>query len=79
MDEVLNLGGGCEAALGRHAVAALLNAELLGSGFGITPAEVVSAVQGVLVTTRVCSAIESIKDDFVELNERACPLGGRSG
>ncbi|MCH9039217.1 MAG: hypothetical protein IIC23_07470 [Chloroflexi bacterium] len=76
LSDVLQLGGGCEQALGRHGVAAFLNAVMLGAtAFGISSAAVVSAVNSALATED-CAQIESAKDNLEGFNERSCPLGG---
>lgn len=76
LGDVLHLGGGCQQALGRHGVAAFLNAVMLGAtAFGISSAAVVSAVNSALATED-CVQIESTKDNLESFNEQSCPLGG---
>lgn len=74
--EALMQGGGCEKALGRHGVAALLNAAQLSLTFGLTEGQVIGMVSGALATED-CAQIESIKDSLNGANEESCPLGGR--
>lgn len=75
--QVLQQGGGCEKALGRHGVAALLNAAALGtSNFGLSVTQVKTTVNNAL-STKNCSQIESAKDSLEGFNEASCPLGGK--
>jgi hypothetical protein len=71
--QVVWLGGGGKNALGRHAVAALLNAASGDVDYPYTPAEVVSLVN--LALTGDANAIEAQKDEFARFNELGCPLG----
>ena len=67
--QALDLGGGQQNALARHAVAALLNAA---SGFnGFTTTQVIDAVQAAYANA---SLIESTKNSFADFNEQTCPL-----
>jgi len=69
---VLRLGGGGEFALGRHAVAALLNAAHPDLDYGIaTPAEVIAAVQAAYQSGDA-DVIEDLKDELDELNNAGC-------
>jgi len=65
-------GGGGINALGRHAVAALLNAASTAVDFGMTPDQVIEAVQAALASG---GDIEGTKNLLADLNERNCPLG----
>lgn len=70
--EALQMGGGGEKALARHAAAALLNA---GCGhdvihFGYSVASVITMVQEAYNT----GEFEAIKNSFVYENETVCPL-----
>jgi hypothetical protein len=67
--EALNRGGGGENALGRHAVAALLNAASSVS-YMYTPAQVIAAVQAAYAS----GDFEGTKNDFAYENEMGCPL-----
>jgi hypothetical protein len=67
--DVLKQGGGGEAALGRHAVAALLNAAG-GVDYAYTVAEVIAQVQGAYAT----GDFGPLKNDFEYQNELGCPL-----
>lgn len=82
LSDVLTQGGGCEKALGRHGVAALLNARgtELGelSGFPLTVPVVVVAVNDALAGPdcgQPGSTIESTKNYLEGWNEQSCPLG----
>ncbi|GAA5192159.1 hypothetical protein [Ferrimonas gelatinilytica] len=66
--EVLQQGGGQYKALGRHAVAALLNASSGDVSYKYSAHEVISAVQG------VNGNVESLKNGFAYQNEMGCPL-----
>lgn len=69
--EVLSQGGGSINALGRHTVAALLNAASAEVDFGWNASEVVDAFDDAYPN----GDFEALKDDFEDLNERECPLG----
>jgi cysteine-rich repeat protein len=69
--ETLWTGGGKEHALGRHAVAALLNASNPDVSFMYTTAEVIAIVQEAYATGEYNAA----KDMLAEQNEMGCPLG----
>jgi hypothetical protein len=73
---VLKQGGGCEKALGRHAVAALLNSLHVGVSFGKSSGQVISKVNAALATAN-CAVIEATKNELADLNEQACPLDGK--
>jgi hypothetical protein len=67
--EVLNQGGGGEMALGRHAVAALLNSTSPDVNFGFTTAEVIALVQGAYVS----GDFEGVKNQLAAENELGAP------
>ena len=69
--EVLKTGGGGEKALGRHAVAALLNASNLDVGYLYTVDEVIAMVQGAYYSRD----FETAKNLLEAQNELDCPLG----
>lgn len=69
--EAAGQGGGGEKALGRHAVAALLNSASAGVDYEYTTAEVIALVQGAYVSGN----FESAKDLLEGENEQGCPLG----
>lgn len=68
--EALGAGGGEEGALGRHAVAALLNAANPNVGYFYSEAEVIALVQGAYAT----GDFEAVKDLLEAQNELVCPL-----
>jgi hypothetical protein len=70
--DVLGNGGGGLNALGRHTVAALLNSASSGVSFELSPADVISAFNGVFPGTK--AQYNALKDRFAGLNERLCPL-----
>lgn len=70
--EALTTGGGGLNALGRHAVAALLNAASPDVDYPLTVQEVIDMVQAVDPTDD--DAVEALKDQFEEFNELGCPL-----
>ncbi|HUU84139.1 MAG TPA: hypothetical protein VM243_11610 [Phycisphaerae bacterium] len=72
LEQAINQGGGGVKALGRHAVAALLNAAHPDIDFGLTVAEVISLVQGALGPG---GDIEGVKDQLDALNGGSCLLG----
>ena len=67
---VLNLGGGGLNALGRHTVAALLNAASGGVNYPYTVSEVISGFDGVFPN----GDYEGQKNLFAVANELGCPL-----
>lgn len=67
--EALKRGGGKEKALGRHAVAALLNAAS-SVYYDLTEDEVKEAVQDAYAS----GDFNGVKGDLEELNELGCPL-----
>ena len=70
--EVLRGGGGGLNALGRHTVAALLNAAAGEVSFGLTPSEVIALFNDVFPGTK--DEYNELKDSFEALNEQGCPL-----
>jgi hypothetical protein len=70
LGEALELGGGGENALARHAVAALLNAASGDVNFEFTVAEVINIVQEAIATGN----IEEAKNELEAENETVCPL-----
>ena len=69
--DALETGGGGEEALGRHAVAALLNASNLDVGYLYTVDEVIAIVQGAYNS----GDFETAKNQLEVQNELDCPLG----
>ena len=69
--QVLQTGGGGEQALGRHAVAALLNASHPDVGYLYSVEEVIAKVRGAYES----GDFETAKDLLEEQNELDCPLG----
>ena len=65
-------GGGGLAALGRHAVAALLNASHAEVSYSLTADAVILLVQDAVSS----GDFESTKDLLADFNEDGCPLGG---
>jgi hypothetical protein len=70
--EVLKQGGGGLKALGRHTVAALLNAASAGVDYAFSPAAVISSFNAVYPGSK--SDYEALKNQFERENERGCPL-----
>jgi hypothetical protein len=68
--DALSQGGGHEKALGRHAVAALLNASNPDVSYFYSPSEVVAGVQSAVAD----EDFESLKDLFDYENNQGCPL-----
>ncbi len=73
--EALNKGGGGASALGRHAVAALLNTAAGGVSFFYTEADVIAIVQDAYLT----GDFETAKNALAAQNEEGCPLNGGGG
>jgi len=67
---VVAIEGGGENALGRHAVAALLNATNPNVSYLYTQEQVIAMVQQAYAS----GTFEAIKDLFVLQNEAGCPL-----
>ncbi len=76
LEQAVNQGGGGVKALGRHAVAALLNAGHGGIDYGMTVAQVRQTVQAALAAG---GNIEAAKNALAALNELGCPLGSGNG
>jgi hypothetical protein len=70
--EALKTGGGQEKALGRHAVAGLLNAANPDVSYAFTEAEIIALVQDAWAT----GDFESAKNLLSFENEQGCPIGG---
>jgi hypothetical protein len=66
----LKQGGGGEKALGRHAVAALLNSSNPDVSYAFTSAEVIAIVQDAYAT----GDFEEAKNQLADENEQGCPL-----
>lgn len=71
--EVLKTGGGGEQALGRHSVAALLNAASADVSYDVFVADLISAVQDAYAEGTK-DAFNSLKDELEGFNEQNCPL-----
>ncbi len=69
--EALNRGGGGEIALGRHAVAALLNAAHPGVSYDLSVGQVIAAVQAAYAS----GDFEGTKNTLAAFNEQGCPIG----
>jgi hypothetical protein len=69
--EVLQQGGGGLNALGRHTVAALLNAASDDVAFGPTPQQIIDAFNAVFPG----GDYSTLKNRLERLNEQGCPLG----
>jgi hypothetical protein len=69
-------GGGLNA-LGRHTVAALLNAANSDVGYDLTAQEVIDAFNGVFPGSK--DDYENLKDRFQSFNEQGCPLNNSDG
>ncbi|MBY6018531.1 hypothetical protein KUW04_12180 [Halomonas denitrificans] len=67
--QVLSQGGGKEYAMGRHAVAALLNALSDGVSYKYSKEEIIAAVQGAH-----SGSYNHVKNAFEYQNEMGCPL-----
>jgi hypothetical protein len=75
MMQALWNGGGGEDALGRHAVAALLNSVTLtasGNDYELYPNQVIALVQAAFAPGS--PTIEGVKNTLAGYNERGCPL-----
>jgi hypothetical protein len=71
--EALQQGGGGYKALGRHAVAALLNASNPDVDSDFSEAEVIALVQEAFES----GDFEEIKNMLEAANEQGCPIGQR--
>jgi hypothetical protein len=69
--DVLELGGGGKRALGRHAVAAVLNAAHPDVDYDLTEAQVVAMFNDVIMNGGDVTALKNL---FERLNEQGCPL-----
>lgn len=72
MHDVLSEGGGGLTALGRHTVAALLNASSSGTDYDLTVNEVISQFNDLFPGKEL--QYEAQKDYFQAFNEQGCPL-----
>jgi hypothetical protein len=70
LEQVVQNGGGGLNALGRHTVAALLNAASPEVDYGMTPAEVVAAFNAAFAS----GSFEAQKNIFEGYNERGCSV-----
>ncbi len=75
--EVLEGKGGGLTALGRHTVAALLNAANPEVGYDLAQQQVVDAFNDVFPGSK--DEYENLKDYFEGLNEQGCPLNNSDG
>ncbi len=71
--QALALRGGGLNALGRHAVAALLNAAHPDVDYALTSAEVIAKFQAA-VDSADPGQIQATKNEFADANEAGCPL-----
>ncbi len=69
--EALNRGGGGENALGRHAVAALLNAAHPAVSYDLSVPQVIAAVGAAYAS----GDFEGTKNTLAAFNEQGCPIG----
>jgi hypothetical protein len=72
--QVLSQGGGGLKALGRHTVAALLNAASAGVDYEFSVAEVISMFNNTFPGNG--GSYNALKDIFEDFNESGCPLNG---
>jgi len=72
LQQVMSLGGGGLEALGRHTVAALLNAASSGVSYDLSVAQVIAGFNNVYPGTK--NAYTTQKDIFAGFNEQGCPL-----
>lgn len=73
--QVLETGGGGLEALGRHTVAALLNAASPGVSSDLTVSQVIAKFNAVFPGGNY----EALKNEFAGFNEQGCPLGRNEG
>lgn len=73
LGQVVQLGGGGLSALGRHSVAALLNAASAGVDYDYSTTQVISAFNASFATGEK-KKFEQQKDVFDFLNNQGCPL-----
>ena len=69
--QVLDLRGGGKNALGRHTVAALLNAAHPDVAYDLSAAQVIALFNDVIVND---GDVNALKQEFEALNEQGCPL-----
>lgn len=72
LEDVVQLGGGGLDALGRHTVAALLNAASPGVSYDLSVSDVINMFNSVFPGTD--DDYEALKDIFADFNEQGCPL-----
>jgi hypothetical protein len=77
LGEVVRIKGGGLNALGRHAVAALLNAASPEVDYDLSPQEVIDAFNAVYPGTK--DAFNALKDEFEDFNTQGCPLNNSDG
>lgn len=77
LGQVVRIRGGGLNALGRHTVAALLNAASAEVSYDLTPAEVIAAFNAAYPGNR--ASYNALKDDFESFNELGCPLNNSDG
>ncbi|MET0052291.1 MAG: DUF4215 domain-containing protein [Candidatus Thiodiazotropha sp.] len=70
--QVMRNGGGKINALGRHTVAALLNAASTDVNYGHTPQSIIDLFNDAYPGSK--DDYEMLKDEFADGNERGCPL-----
>lgn len=71
--EALETGGGGEQALGRHSVAALLNAANAGVAYDVGEGAIIAAVQAAYADGSK-DAFNALKDELEDFNQQHCPL-----
>lgn len=72
LGQVVRQGGGGLKALGRHTVAALLNAQSSGVSYDLTASEVIDGFNAVYPGSK--KEYNTLKDQFEGFNEQGCPL-----
>lgn len=77
LHDVVKKGGGGLDALGRHTVAALLNAANAEVGYDLTAQEVIDAFNAVHPGSK--RDYETLKNEFERFNEQGCPLNNSDG
>jgi hypothetical protein len=77
MVEVADGNGGGLVALGRHTVAAVLNAANPEVSYDMTPQQVIDAFNAVYPGSK--GDYETLKNEFEEFNEQGCPLNNSDG
>ena len=76
LKDVLKAKGGGLNALGRHTVAALLNAANSDISYGKSPADVIDAFNAVYPGDK--SDYTALKNEFADDNELGCPINGKT-